>query len=202
MQPESSSSIPAGWYPDPAGTPQWRVWNGHEWSQLTKPFNLNPPISPVVAVAGTTRALRQLRAVGIPAFFVGLALLLGTIAHWPGQALATSTNWAVTAGFTGCGLLALGTIQFGYVVRLLQGHWSVDAFIPGLNVLSVSILLARMLRVQSVGSPPVLEALTLVLAGLALHEPLVVTLLLATMARTALVRTGFVIRLLEARPVS
>jgi hypothetical protein len=34
----ATSPIPPGWYPDPAGARQWRVWTGTTWSDATRPY--------------------------------------------------------------------------------------------------------------------------------------------------------------------
>jgi len=40
---------PAGWYPDPAGLPQWRRWEGATWGAATMPFGPPPPDGWVLA---------------------------------------------------------------------------------------------------------------------------------------------------------
>jgi hypothetical protein len=32
-----SGAPDAGWYPDPGGNPTMRWWNGHSWSDHTRP---------------------------------------------------------------------------------------------------------------------------------------------------------------------
>ena len=32
----SAASPPAGWFPDPAGTPCWRFWDGAQWTEQTR----------------------------------------------------------------------------------------------------------------------------------------------------------------------
>lgn len=36
----------AGWYPDPAGTPQFRYWDGHAWTAQMSPASVGPAQSP------------------------------------------------------------------------------------------------------------------------------------------------------------
>ena len=31
----ASALNPAGWYPDPAGSPAWRWWDGQQWGPLS-----------------------------------------------------------------------------------------------------------------------------------------------------------------------
>src|SRR5271156_4433898 len=45
----SSSTVPPGWYPDPGGARQWRVWTGSTWSELTRPYG--PATAPAAAPA-------------------------------------------------------------------------------------------------------------------------------------------------------
>jgi hypothetical protein len=184
----SSSPLPAGWYPDPAGAPQWRVWNGREWSNVTKPYNVTAPAEPIPLVLDVLTAVRYLRSVGIPVLFAGFALLISLLAHLPGTAQPLTNTWASAAFTVAIGAIAFGSILCGYLVRAIQGHWSVDAFIPIVNLLSVNVLVARALRLSSFGSPPLFEALLLGLAGLAFRDPLVTFLLLGSLSRTYLVR--------------
>jgi len=38
---------PAGWYPDPAGSPQQRWWDGRQWSDSLQPVSVTPePVTP------------------------------------------------------------------------------------------------------------------------------------------------------------
>ena len=38
---------PAGWYPDPAGSPQQRWWDGRQWSDSLQPVSVAPePVAP------------------------------------------------------------------------------------------------------------------------------------------------------------
>ena len=199
MSIDSPTSVPAGWYPDPSGAPQWRVWNGRDWSTVTKRFDSHAPV-PAPPVASTTLdAVYWLRVLGVPTFFSGLALLLGTFAHWPGTAHPTSSTWAVVSGTLAIGLLAFATILGATAVRALQGYWSLDAFLPGINLLSVNVLARRTLGMATFGPPPLVEALVVVVACVGFHDPLVPLLLLGSMARSYLLRLRFVHEALSER---
>ena len=60
------TNVPAGWYPDPAGSPQQRWWDGSNWSQTTQatptanpyasPTNPYAPMQPYGAVQPYTPA--------------------------------------------------------------------------------------------------------------------------------------------------
>ncbi|MGB3673678.1 MAG: DUF2510 domain-containing protein [Candidatus Nanopelagicales bacterium] len=40
------ASQPPGWYPDPAGAPWWRWWDGNSWSDAYAPFSVKREPSP------------------------------------------------------------------------------------------------------------------------------------------------------------
>ena len=46
---------PAGWYPDPAGSPQQRWWDGRQWSDALQPVSVTP--EPATAEAVTPEAV-------------------------------------------------------------------------------------------------------------------------------------------------
>jgi hypothetical protein len=152
----SPSTIPPGWYPDPGGARQWRVWTGSAWSELTRPYGpaVAPAITsstPVAAVSSLPLidALNRLVRYGTLALFAGLGLVISLLAHWPGTAHPTPLWFATAALATGLGLLVLGTACYAYAARVLQDHWSVEALIPGVNVLVVSALVTQRLGGRS-----------------------------------------------------
>src|SRR5580692_5309378 len=53
----SPYDVPPGWYPDPSGTRQWRVWTGTTWSEVTRSYGEDD-------------------AVGAPRFTASLGLVL------------------------------------------------------------------------------------------------------------------------------
>ena len=183
----SPTSVPAGWYPDPSGAPQWRVWNGREWSQITKGYGTAPARAAIITPVPSPDILfvvRLLSRIGVPAFFAGYALVLGTLAHWADA----TTRWSVAATTMGAGLMLIGYALAMVGVRSFQGHWSIDAFVPGLNILSINVLCAQRLGVRRIGSTPLFEGLVLVVVAAAYRNPVVVFLLLASVARTYLIR--------------
>lgn len=46
------TNVPAGWYPDPAGSPLQRWWDGSNWSQTTQPAPAANPYSPMQSHSG------------------------------------------------------------------------------------------------------------------------------------------------------
>ena len=144
-----SNAIPPGWYPDPGGARQWRVWTGTNWSELTRPYGEPVVSTPVVASLPLIDALHRLLRYGIVAFFAGLGLVVNVLAHWPGTAKPTPFWFASTALELGIGLLIIGSLCFSFAARQLEGHWTVEAFLPGINVLVVSGLVTQRLGGRS-----------------------------------------------------
>ena len=144
-----SNAIPPGWYPDPSGARQWRVWTGTNWSELTRPYGEPVVSTPVAASLPLIDALHRLLRYGIVAFFAGLGLVVNVLAHWPGTAKPTPFWFASTALELGIGLLLIGSLCFSFAARQLEGHWTIEAFLPGINVLVVSGLVTQRLGGRS-----------------------------------------------------
>ena len=142
----ATSSAPPGWYPDPGGERQWRVWTGTEWSDTTRPYSerargARPPSTTTYASAPTL-----LRRYGVVSLFAGLGLLVSVLAHWPGTAHPSPTWFALAASDVAIGLLALGSVLYALGARALLGRWTPAAVLPGVNVLYVSGLLGEALE--------------------------------------------------------
>ena len=150
MSSTPPSPIPPGWYPDPSEARQWRVWNGAAWSELTRPYGEPVVRASVAASLQAIGALHRLVRYGIAALFAGLGLVVSVLAHWPGTAQPTPLWFASGALSVGVGLLVIGSACFGFAVAALEGRSSVWAFIPGINALVLSGLVAHRLG----GSPP------------------------------------------------
>jgi len=196
----SSPPTPAGWYPDPSGERQWRVWNGREWSSVTKPFARYSPLQVTPSPLDVRRALYLLQRYAIVACFGGLGLLLSTLAHWPGTSTPAPAPWASVAGIVAIGLLFSGSVVVASAVRALQGHWSLDAFIPGLNILSINVLIARRVGLSTLGSTPLYEGAMMVAACWLFHQAPFMFLLLVGLSRSYLIRIGFLLRALDHAP--
>jgi hypothetical protein len=151
----SPSTVPPGWYPDPSGARQWRVWTGSTWSELTRPYGAAAPAAPAVAPPSTSSSLELIDAInrvvryGIAALFVGLGLVVSVLAHWPGTAHPTPLWFAMAALDTGIGLLAIGSACYAVAARTLQGRWTLEALVPGVNVVIVSALVTQRLGGRS-----------------------------------------------------
>lgn len=83
-------------------------------------------------------ALNRVVRYGVAGFYAGLGLVVGILAHWPGTAHPTSRAFATTTLYAGVALLVLGLVTFVFAAKELEGHWSLWAIVPGLNVMAVS----------------------------------------------------------------
>lgn len=161
MSFSAPSAAPAGWYPDPSGLRQWRVWTGSKWSDVTRPYGEATAASrPHVDVA-LVQSLRRVLNLGVVGVVGGLALLVGTLAHWPDSANPTSRGFAVVASTCAVAMLFVGTLACAFAVRALRGRWSTEAFVPLVNLFVVNALVATRLGRPSyvrIGSEIVLLA--------------------------------------------
>ncbi len=146
---DAVDTVPPGWYPDPTGERQWRVWNGLQWSDVTRPYGTRDAFAdstvlgqPELETLGTLRRLTQF---GILAYYAGFALLVGLITHWPGHAHAVSARFAGAALGAGVGLTVIGSLSFATCVRGLRGRWTPEALIPVINTFAASYWMSRRL---------------------------------------------------------
>ncbi len=145
MSLSAPSAAPAGWYPDPSGSRQWRVWNGSNWSDVTRPYGevtAAPRRSFNLALVQSLRRVLNLGVVGVVG---GLGLLVSSLAHWPGTADPTSRGFAVVASACAVAMLLLGTFACAFAVRELKGRWTIEAFVPLANLFVVNALVAQRL---------------------------------------------------------
>jgi hypothetical protein len=160
----SPGSIPRGWYPDPGGERQWRVWTGEQWSEMTRPYG--EPASPAATLVENLPLLRALHRVaryGVVALFAGLGIVVSVLAHWPGTAHPTSSVVAATGLDAGLALLIIGTVSYAVGVRALVGRWTLVAIVPGVNVIALSGLVQERLIGRFMMRRMVSEALLLAL---------------------------------------
>ncbi len=144
--------VPPGWYPDPSGERQWRVWNGAQWSDVTRPYGTRDTLATTTGLGGpeleALGALRRLTQFGILAYYAGFALLVGLITHWPGHEHPVSARFAGAALGAGVGLTMIGALSFAVCVRGLRGRWTVEALIPVLNTFAASYWMSRRLGLK------------------------------------------------------
>lgn len=148
MSTTVTSPPPPGWYPDPSGARQWRVWTGTAWSHATRPYGERVDTPRPSNVFSLVSALRRVLNVGIVGILGGLGLLVGVLAHWPGTAHPAPEWFVVAATAAAAGLLALGSTVCAIGVRELEGHWSLGAFLPGMNLFVASALVNRRLGLR------------------------------------------------------
>jgi hypothetical protein len=144
----ATNPIPPGWYPDPGGAREWRVWTGTAWSQVTRPYG-EPVDTPRLATSfSLLLALRRVQNVGIVGVLGGLGLLVSVLAHWPGTAHPTPEWFAIVASTVAVAFLAVGTAACAFGVKELEGRWSLAAFAPGVNLFIASALVNRRLGIR------------------------------------------------------
>ena len=149
MSISSTSSPPPGWYPDPSGQRQWRVWTGTGWSELTRPYGEAVATPRLVESLPLISALNLLVRFGIVAVFSGLGLVVSVLAHWPGTRHPTPLWFAESASDLGVGLLVVGSVLFAFALRELVGRWTPLAFVPVVNIFAVEALVTERLSARS-----------------------------------------------------
>lgn len=158
----ASNRVPAGWYPDPAGERRWRVWNGAEWTLVTRPYGdalARDRPSLEAADLATIDSLRRVTRFGVLAYYTGFALLVSILAHWPGHAHPVSPRFASVTLGAALGLGAVGTAAFATLVRALRGRWTLDAVIPVLNTFVAAYWTSRRLGLARTSARLVTDAL-------------------------------------------
>jgi hypothetical protein len=192
-----TSQVPPGWYPDPSGERQWRVWNGVQWSDVTRAYG--PPVTPVVATSiGVSEleelgALRRLTQFGVLAYYAGFALLVSLVTHWPGHAHPVPSRLANAALGAAMGLTLIGAISFAASIRALRGRWTVDAVIPVVNTFAASWWISRRLGFNNPSSRLFADALITVGFVLLCSKQPWVGIALAGVAFSQLARTSVLI---------
>jgi Protein of unknown function (DUF2510) len=141
----SPSAIPPGWYPDPDGNRQWRVWTGSEWSDVTRAYGEPVAASSVAGSFPLIQALRRVFGLGVVGVLGGLGLLVSVLTHWPGSSHPAPWWFAITASNVAVALLLVGTVVCAFGVKELEGHWSPVAFLPGANLFVASALVTQRL---------------------------------------------------------
>ena len=158
----TSTPVPSGWYPDPSGARQWRVWTGSQWSELTRPYGEAAPAPSIATDLSLIQALHRLVRYGIAGNFAGIGILVSVLAHWPGTAHPVSEWFAVSASNVAVALLLIGSACFAFAARELEGHWTPWAFVPGVNLFMVNVVVTQRLGgrpLRRVGAEVVLMAL-------------------------------------------
>jgi hypothetical protein len=154
--------VPPGWYPDPSGEKQWRVWNGKEWSDLTRAYVA--AMDAALLGMDQIRVLYGLRRYGIFSFFAGAGMMLGLLNYWPGS--VHPLPWWFTNLYVaiGAALFILGYASFARAALALEEQPTVSAFIPLVNVVFVTLLCQHRLQNPFLRRVVVSEAILFVVA--------------------------------------
>lgn len=121
-------SVPAGWYPDPAGTPRQRWWDGTSWTEnYTEPATASQPYTPNAAA----EAAQAPAGVTVYTPFIWLIALLPLVpllalltVDW-GSMFRFDPNDPASAAAASLGLF----VSPGYLIALFGGF-----AVYGLNV--------------------------------------------------------------------
>jgi hypothetical protein len=136
----TADPAPPGWYPDPAGERQWRVWTGRDWSTMTRPYDAAVATTTLVQTLALVTAVHRLLRYGVVAIFAGLGLLESVVVHGPSTAQPMNATLAAILITTSYALIVIGTASYAVAGRELVGRWSLAVLVPGLNVVVVSAL--------------------------------------------------------------
>jgi len=93
-------------------------------------------------------ALHRLLRYGIAGDFAGISILVSVLAHWPGTAHPVTEWFGVAASNVAVALVLIGSACFAFAARALVGHWTPWAFVPGVNLFAVNIVITRRLGGQ------------------------------------------------------
>ncbi len=181
MSDSLPSSTPPGWYPDPSGSPQWRVWTGSRWSELTRPYGARPEISQLLTNFKEVRALRGAARYGIGCVTGAIGLAVGVATHWTHSAQPASQSFLAAAVAVSLALLIVGSAALSFAVNELNGEVTPLAYIPLVNLVTFTALVTHKMGgrpVQRVLSQLVL--LALFIASYSTMSWMVVALLIVT----------------------
>jgi hypothetical protein len=147
------------------------VWTGTQWSEVTRPYGDVAPAPRFAANLVLVQTMRRVLRAGIVGVVGGLGLLVGVLAHWSGTANPAPRWFVLSALDLAVALMIVGSVICAFGVKELKGRWSLEAFVPGVNLFFASALVAKRLgrnqfwRVFS-------EVVMLVLFVISLHADL------------------------------
>ena len=124
MTSPTTNPAPPGWYPDPAGERQWRVWTGRDWSVVTRSYDPEQPSPPIAESLGLVTATQRLVRYGVATVFAGLGLVVSVADHGRGSAHPIDTTLATTLLALAVALIVLGTAGYAFAGRELAGRWT------------------------------------------------------------------------------
>lgn len=138
------TTTPSGWYPDPSGQPQWRVWTGNKWSSVVRAYR-SEGAAPrtILSTLDRVRSIARARYIGPLGYLGGINLLASILTHWPSSSAPFADPWLLP-------LLGLFTFSFvmawaitAQAVRSFQDNWTFWALVPLGNLLILTGLLRR-----------------------------------------------------------
>ena len=120
---DETSTPPAGWYPDPAGSAGWRVWTGSDWSSMTRPFDgpFGPARRPRKGPDGFEwwAALANWHHLGVPALGLGASLLFNVANVWNSTQSDARTRELDAIAVAGLALVVFGHLLANRALRAL-----------------------------------------------------------------------------------
>ena len=117
---------------------------------MTRPYGDVAPAPSIATDLSLIQALHRLVRYGIAGDFAGISILVSVLAHWPDFPDLTAED------IRAC---------FAFAARELEGHWTAWAFIPGVNLFAVNVIVTQRLGGQPlrrVGAEVVLMVLFVV----------------------------------------
>ncbi len=197
----SSELPPSGWYPDPAGSRRWRLWNGRDWTEICRDYA--PTREPLTTRLAAVQANHVLASYGAAAYFAGVGLAIDTYHHRPGLSAPLSSSLY--------GLLLLVSFAMWFVGHLAYTRATITAtitspWLAGVPFLNTVTWLRRSIRRASypIGAPATGRATVATAAdGAALSQILILFALAAYSAQPlpANVALQVIAHLLIAVPV-
>jgi hypothetical protein len=128
----TAEAVPAGWYPDPAGAPQWRHWSGTQWNDDVHPFG--PPVPPLTERLEAIRAHAQLVRYGVVCVFGGLGLLADVDHHQDALTARGQTSMANLLVLIALALFFFGHLAFARAAASLAPRFRLLAAVPVVNL--------------------------------------------------------------------
>ena len=143
---ESTTTTPSGWYPDPSGQPQWRVWTGSQWSTITRPYGTSRPSTPALLVSlNQIRSLARARYFAPFGYFAGLNLLVSIIGNWPSGPHPLTHPWLLPLLGASAFFIIMAWAISAQAVRSFQESWTFWALLPVGNQFVLTALLRKRL---------------------------------------------------------
>ncbi len=126
------SAPPSGWYPDPGGASHWRIWNGREWTDHTRPYG--EPAAELATRLDVVRAHDALVRYGIACYFGGYGLVADAFSHRPLVDTKLTTHVYGIVMAIGLTVFLLGHLAMSRAYVTFRTRQLLTPHIPILNV--------------------------------------------------------------------